>query len=288
MPRHFRQFNSALPSPVGHVGSLGISLSPSSLSSSPPPHPFRPFSPRPPLWATHPHPPSRTRLVSPRLTPSAAWLASSKRGQSTERAEDDPHPSSPASLPRLLNIVSLRTLLRHTHPPAILARPPPSLRLHRHPAPSPLHPLSLSPSFHSPSGLPRPRSLPISLSSFAFLLPSFQPHLLHLPSSPLPASPLQRLVPTSATKHECPRIFIVTSRAASSRLPLSRPFFMRLLTISSNCTHPNAPRSSPFLGPFLPCAFEADVFRETEGCKKRKERKKEKKARGGRKKKNTE
>ena len=116
VPRHFRQFNFGSPFLVGHVGSLGIS-SPTEPS----------FSPRPPLWATlAPHP----QRYSPRLAPRrAACFASSKRGQSTERAEDDPHPSSPASLPRLLNIVSLRTLLRHTHPP-----PPPSERLAtRHP-----------------------------------------------------------------------------------------------------------------------------------------------------------
>lgn len=108
------------------------------------------------------------------------------------------------SLPRLLNIVSLRTLLCHTHPPprpATLA-----LRLH----------------------LPRHRCTPSPLS---------------LATPPAPLSPLSRLAPTSATKHECPRIFIVTSRAASSchPTPLLRPFFMRLLTISSNCTHPNHP-----------------------------------------------
>lgn len=118
------------------------------------------------------------------------------------------------SLPRLLNIVSLRTLLH---------------RLPNH-----------------PSAPPRPFSRP----SHSFSLsPSPRFNLRRTPHvGPHPPS-----APTTATKHERRRIFIVTSRAASSDLlhpprppsAFSSPFFMRLLTISSNCAHPPPPCSHP-------------------------------------------
>lgn len=94
MPCHFRQFKGPFRSPA----TLPLPARPSAGSRYSVPH--RAPCQRPPLML-RPHP-----------------VAPSKRGQSTERAEDDPHPLARPSLPRLLNIVSLRTLLHR--PPAVL------------------------------------------------------------------------------------------------------------------------------------------------------------------------
>lgn len=118
---------------------------------------------------------------------------SSRRSEVNRRRglKTTPTLSQRPSLPRLLNIVSLRTLLH---------RPPnrPSLP---HRLPFPLS-HSLSPSLSFSRFLSR-----LGLTPFV---------LLTSPSLHLSA-------PTTATKHERRRIFIVTSRAASSDLPPPTP-----------------------------------------------------------------
>lgn len=113
------------------------------------------------------------------------------------------------SLPRLLNIVSLRTLLH---------RPP------NHPSLPPFHPHPFSLPFVRPS-VRLSHSFSLSPSRLALTSSSSLSLRRAPPHVSLPLPPRPPCAPTTATKHERRRIFIVTSRAASSDLshPPSRP-----------------------------------------------------------------
>lgn len=215
MPCHFRQFNGPPTSPARGLATFGPHRDgalPTSAPDSPPPSPRRSEVNR-------------------------------RRGLKTT-----PTLSQRPSLPRLLNIVSLRTLLHR--PPNHPSLPPRVLTL------SPGR-LALSPSRLALTPVVLLTSHPLSRPVHLALLPRRRntnaDEFLLLLLAPLPL--------TSPTHPPA----IPTARPPNA---FSSPFFMRLLTISSNCAHPPPPRSRACLSlrflALLAVPYRAVPFRETE------------------------